>query len=99
MINECGAIGGMRIGECNRSTQTKSAQVLLCPSRIAHYLTWDRTRAATVEGRVVTPFSKGKIGNSWDKWLFFVNVNEYPGLNEVNHRKSKFMSLLQEMDE
>jgi hypothetical protein len=37
--DECGAMGGMRIGEGNRSTRRKSAPVLLCSPQIPHVLT------------------------------------------------------------
>jgi hypothetical protein len=40
MINECGAIGGMRNGTGNQSTGRKSAPLVLCPSKIPHDLTW-----------------------------------------------------------
>jgi hypothetical protein len=34
MINECGAIDGMRIGKGNRSTRGKPAPVQLCSPQI-----------------------------------------------------------------
>lgn len=40
MVNECGAIVGMRIGKANRTSRGKSALLPLC-------LTKDETRAAT----------------------------------------------------
>jgi hypothetical protein len=43
MDDECGAVGGMRIGRGNRSTQRKPASVQLCPSQILRDLTWART--------------------------------------------------------
>jgi hypothetical protein len=43
-----GAVGGMRIGRGIRSTRRKPAPVPLCPPKIPHDLTWDRTRAAAV---------------------------------------------------
>jgi hypothetical protein len=43
MINEYGAVGGMRIGRGNGITRRKPAQVPLCPPQIPHDLTWDRT--------------------------------------------------------
>jgi hypothetical protein len=46
--DECGAIGGMRIGRENRSTRRKPTPVPLCPPQIPHDLTWTRTRAAAV---------------------------------------------------
>jgi hypothetical protein len=44
--DECGAVGGMRIGRENRSTRRKPAPTPLWPPQIPHDLTWDRTRAA-----------------------------------------------------
>jgi hypothetical protein len=38
--DECGAIGGMRIGKGNRSTRRKHAPVPLYPPQISHDLTW-----------------------------------------------------------
>jgi hypothetical protein len=48
MIDEddCGAIGGMKIGRGNRSTRRKPAPAPHCPPQIAH----DQTRART-QGR------------------------------------------------
>jgi hypothetical protein len=43
--DECGVVGGMRIGRGNRSTRREPAPVPLCPPQITHDLTWDRTRA------------------------------------------------------
>jgi hypothetical protein len=42
--DECGAVGGMRIGRGSRRTRRKPAPASLCPSQIPHDLTWDRTR-------------------------------------------------------
>jgi hypothetical protein len=50
MIDECEAVGGMRIGKGNRSIRRKPAPVPLCPPQISHDLTWDRTRAAAAVG-------------------------------------------------
>jgi hypothetical protein len=49
--DECGAVGGMRIGKRNRSTRRKPALVPLCPPQIPHDLTWVRTRATAVGSR------------------------------------------------
>jgi hypothetical protein len=46
MINECGAVGGMTIGRGNRSTRKNPAPVPICPQKITHDLTFDRTPAA-----------------------------------------------------
>jgi hypothetical protein len=52
--DDYGAVGGMRIGKGNRSTQRKPAPVPLCPPQIPHALTWDRTRAASVGSQRLT---------------------------------------------
>jgi hypothetical protein len=44
--NECGPVGGIRIGRGNRSTRRKPAPVPLCPPQIPHDLTLDRSREA-----------------------------------------------------
>jgi hypothetical protein len=44
--DECGAVGGMRIGRGNRSTRIKPALVPLFPPQIPHDLNWSRTRVA-----------------------------------------------------
>jgi hypothetical protein len=38
MINECGAVSGMRIGRGNRTTRRKKHAVPLCPLQITHDL-------------------------------------------------------------
>jgi hypothetical protein len=49
--DECGAVGGMRIGRGNGSTGRKPASVPLFPPQFRHILTWARTRAAAVGRR------------------------------------------------
>jgi hypothetical protein len=51
--DECGAVGGMRIGRGNRSTRRKPASLPLCPPKI-HYLTWVQTQAAAVGSQRLT---------------------------------------------
>jgi hypothetical protein len=58
--DECGAVGGMRIDRRNRSTRRKSAAMSLCPPQISHYLTWDRTRAAAVDRRLLTAWATAR---------------------------------------
>jgi hypothetical protein len=48
MINDCGPVGGMKIGRGNRNTRTKPASIPLCPPQIPHDLNWDRIRNAAV---------------------------------------------------
>jgi hypothetical protein len=52
--DECGAVGGMRIGRGNRSIRRKPALVPHCQPQIPHDLTWGRTRAAAVGSRRLT---------------------------------------------
>jgi hypothetical protein len=53
--DECGAVGGMRIGKGNRSTRRKTAPVPFCPLKIPHYLTWAQTQTAAVVSQRLTP--------------------------------------------
>jgi hypothetical protein len=55
MIDDYGAVGGMKIGRGNRITRRKPAPVPRCPPQIPHDLTWDRTRAAAVRLDVSVP--------------------------------------------
>jgi hypothetical protein len=48
VINEYGAVGGMRIGRGNRSTQKKPALIAICTPQTSHALTWNRIWAAAV---------------------------------------------------
>jgi hypothetical protein len=52
--DECGVVGGMRIGRGNRSTRRKPTPVPHRPLQIPHELTWDRTRAFVVGIRRLT---------------------------------------------
>jgi hypothetical protein len=54
MIDDYGAVGGMKIGRGSRSTRSKPAPVPLCPPQIPHDLTWNRTRAAAVGSQRLT---------------------------------------------
>jgi hypothetical protein len=49
--DECGAIGGIRIGRGTQSTRRKPALVPLCPPQITYYLTRARKRTAAVGSR------------------------------------------------
>jgi hypothetical protein len=57
MINECGAVGGMKIERENQSAQRKPALIPLCPPQILHGMTWVRTQAA-VMGMLIKDNSK-----------------------------------------
>jgi hypothetical protein len=58
--DECGAVGGLRIGRRNRSTRRKPAPVPLCPPQIPHDLTWARTRAAAMGSRRLTAWAMAR---------------------------------------
>jgi hypothetical protein len=47
-MNECGAVGGMKIGKAKQSARRKPVPVPLYPPQVPLYLTWDRTEAAEV---------------------------------------------------
>jgi hypothetical protein len=51
--DECGAVGGMRIGSGNWSTRIKPTPMPLWP-QIPHDVTWARTRAAALGSRRLT---------------------------------------------
>jgi hypothetical protein len=55
--DECGAVGGMRIGRGNRSTGRKPAPAPLCPLQIPRDLAWDRIRAAAVRSQRLTAWA------------------------------------------
>jgi hypothetical protein len=55
--DECGAVGGMRIGRGNQSTGRKLAPVPLSPPQIPHDVTWARKRAAAVGSRRLTAWA------------------------------------------
>jgi hypothetical protein len=48
-VNECGVVGGMRIGRGNGNTGRKSIPVTLCLPQIPHELACARTPAAVLE--------------------------------------------------
>jgi hypothetical protein len=54
MIDDCGAIRGMKVGRGNQNTRRKPAPVPLCPLQIPHDLTWARTQAAAVGSQRLT---------------------------------------------
>jgi hypothetical protein len=49
--DDCGAVGGKRIGRGNQSTRSKPAPVPLCLPQIPHELTWARTRSVALGSR------------------------------------------------
>jgi hypothetical protein len=55
--DECGAVGGIRIGRGKRNTRGKPAPVPLCPPQIPHDLNWARVWDAAVEIRRLTAWA------------------------------------------
>jgi hypothetical protein len=58
--DECGAVGGMRIGRGNRSIRRKPVTVSLCPPQFPHDQTRARTRAAALGSRRVTAWAMAR---------------------------------------
>jgi hypothetical protein len=58
--DDCGAIGGMRIGRGSRSTRRKPAPMPLCPPQIPHDLTRAGTRATAVGSRRLTAWAMAR---------------------------------------
>jgi hypothetical protein len=54
MINECGAVHGMRKGRGNRSTQRKPPLLPLCPPQFSQDLLWHQTLAVAVGNSQLT---------------------------------------------
>jgi hypothetical protein len=67
--DECGAVGGMRIGKGNQSIRRKLAPLSLCPPQVPHDLTWARTWAATVGSQQLTTWSM-----TWPASYFHVSL-------------------------
>jgi hypothetical protein len=55
--DECGAVGGMRIGRGNPSTRRKPDPVPLCPPQVPHDLAWAWPQAAMVGSRELTTWA------------------------------------------
>jgi hypothetical protein len=60
MIDECGAVYGMRIGRGNWNAQRKHSPILLCPPQIPYGLTCDRTQAAALGSRRITVWAMAR---------------------------------------
>jgi hypothetical protein len=58
--DDCGAMGGIRIGRGNRSTRRKPAPVPLCPPQFPHDLTRSQTRAAALGSRQLTSWAMAR---------------------------------------
>jgi hypothetical protein len=69
---DCGAIGEMRIGMGNRSTQKKPAPAPLCPPKIPHDLSWVRIRAAAMGSQQTNRLTYGAATQCSATW----NLNQ-----------------------
>jgi hypothetical protein len=94
--NECGAVGGMRIGRGNRSTRRKPAPVLLRSSQISHDVTRARTQAAAVESRWLTAWAMARPPKNrcliWSAWYSRKNAVNKTGNEKNNSGKFKTIS-------
>jgi hypothetical protein len=103
--DDCGAIGGMRIGRGNRSTRRKPALAPLCPPQIPHDLIRATTRAAVVRSRRLTTWAIARplitilcssvYNEIWKQWcpyycLHFVASTENQKSNWSLHFSNRF---------
>jgi hypothetical protein len=58
--DECGEVGGMRIGTVNQSTLRRPAPLLLCPPQIPYVLTWTLTRTAAEGSHLLSGLWHGR---------------------------------------
>jgi hypothetical protein len=84
IIDECGAVGEIRIGRGNRSTRRKPALVPLCP-QIPHDLIRARNRADAVGNRRLTAWAM-----ALPTWFYiFITCSSQPAaysLYRLNYR-------------
>jgi hypothetical protein len=78
--DECGAVGGMRIGRRNRSTRRKPTPAPLCPQQIPHDQTRARTRAAAVGSQqtvIIAPYFEPFKSSPYPH-IIFLSLFNYP---------------------
>jgi hypothetical protein len=51
MVNECGAVGEIRIDWGNQSTLRNPVPMSLCPSQIPHDMIWDGTQVTMMRSQ------------------------------------------------
>jgi hypothetical protein len=83
--DECGTVGGMRIGRGNRSTRRKPAPVPLCSPQIPHDQAWARTRAAAVGNRRLTALSYDTAYMQTSKLIISIPSHVITGEELVEH--------------
>jgi hypothetical protein len=85
--DDCGAIGGMRVGRGNRSTRRKPASVPIYPPQIPHDLTRARTRAAAVGNRRLTAWAMARPS-------LYVNIIGYVQKRVLYGRFKEFLKVV-----
>jgi hypothetical protein len=85
--DECGGVGGMRIGRGNQSIWRKPAPVPLCPPQNPHDMTWAWTRAAAVGSWQLTAWAMAgpemtvshyiSLGNIYQWWFTMICCKLY----------------------
>jgi hypothetical protein len=65
--DDCGAVGGMRIGRRNRSIQRKRTPEPLCPPQIPHEQTRARTPAVAAGSQLLTARAKARPTKTLEK--------------------------------
>jgi hypothetical protein len=85
--DECGAVGGMRIGRGNRSTRRKPTSVPICPPQIPHNLTWARTLDTAGLTDLVTVTTDGQsilmLSPHMEPKTRFLLLTDWSGFDEV----------------
>jgi hypothetical protein len=87
--DDCGAIGGIRIGRGYQCTRRKPGPVPLSPLQIPHNLTCDRTRAAAVESRRLNRLSCGKAE------VYVGNAEDMPNLTNIGNYCTQYRAILE----
>jgi hypothetical protein len=84
--DECGTVGGIRIGRGNQSSRKKPAPVPLSRPQISHDLNWDRTWAAAVGNRRLTAWDMVlpclRFSSRQKDWLFCLRYFFFVPLRE-----------------
>jgi hypothetical protein len=88
IADQCGAVGGMRLGKGNRITRRKPAPVPLCPPQIPHDLTSVRIRPAALGRRHLTVWAMTQASNAYYtstkvRQREMQNQREYNASNEI----------------
>jgi hypothetical protein len=74
--DDCGAIGGMRIGRGNPSTRRKPAPEPLCPPQIPYDLAQARTRAAAVGNGRLRAWAMACPGTGFTTYIYHLHQHQ-----------------------